>query len=188
MSPMARKKQGEDDPFEMVRADHQSDIHPQCRQRRRAGENETTLLARCKSDVDMSAARKAHPWANNTWALIGGTHMLIVRGANQDMGTSAPDCPVATVSAGMRDVIDKLHSEYGNPIDTPKKGGPGQRLIFGQGLGVLEQWPKLDVLYNCAISRGASRQVRSAAASSLAVLAGGVERSRRRRGRRRRAE
>lgn len=181
---MARKKNGEDDPFEMVRADHQNDIHPQCRQRRRASENETALLARCKSDAEMAAARKAHPWANNTWALIGGTHMLIVRGANRDMGISAPDCPVATVDAhGMRDVIDQLYSEYGNPIDTPKKGGPGQRLIFSQGLGVLGEWPKLDVLHNCTISRAASRQVQSAAASSLAVLGGGVLRSRR--GRRR---
>ena len=98
------------------------------------------------------AARKAGAWRRGTWAVIGGTHFVVVRGANTDMGTAAHDCPAGEVieeedrkdaqnkaekgdtagalNKGMTRVFDRLYSGYGNFIDNRgalKKTGPDQR-------------------------------------------------------------
>jgi hypothetical protein len=102
------------------------------------------------------AARKAAPWRRGTWAVIGGTHFVVVRSANSDMGTAAHDCPAGEVveeelseekevkeeeeaaaargassrAQGVSRVFDQLYSGYGNVIDNRgalKKTGPDQR-------------------------------------------------------------
>jgi len=103
------------------------------------------------------AARKAGAWRRGTWAVIGGTYFVVVRGANTDMGTAAHDCPAGEVleeagleeqiivhekggkgvpvsadalKKGMIRVFDRLYSGYGNFIDNRgplKKTGPDQR-------------------------------------------------------------
>ena len=105
-------------------------------------------------------ARLARPWRRGTLSLIGSTHLLVVRGANSNMGTAPHDCPVARVvdddvhgetEGSMTRVFDQLYDEYGNGVDT--KSGPDQRSIFRVGLEpILAEFPKLDVLLSCAVA------------------------------------
>lgn len=163
------QKRGATDPYSHVRKGLGNDLHPACQ-----AAGHTTVRA-CKDASNTAetapekgsssnavpetmtgptlvAARKAGAWRRGTLAVIGGTHFVVVRGANTDMGTAAHDCPAGEVieeenrkdaqekaqkedtavalNNGMTRVFDRLYSGYGNFIDNRgalKKTRPDQR-------------------------------------------------------------
>ena len=127
LSPEGRRKRGEEDPWKMVRKGLGNDPHPACKPR---GFLNVSQCKAAQDDEELKASRKAAPWPRGTLAVIGGSALLVVRGANSQMGVSAHDCPAGVVVSGMQEVFDQLYDGYGNAIDNRgiKKGmGPDQR-------------------------------------------------------------
>ena len=114
----------------------------------------------------LSQARRAAPWPRGTLAVIGGTHLLVVKEGNAQMGVAVHDCPAGFVAEdGMALVFDRLYGGYGNGIDTKGKGGPDQRQIFSQGLGFIRrEFPLVDILQNCPMSPSDVRRALGATA------------------------
>ncbi|GAB5364202.1 hypothetical protein AAMO2058_000949000 [Amorphochlora amoebiformis] len=93
--------------------------------------------------------RKAHPWERGTYAWIGGTHMLIVRKGNPEMGTNLQDAPAGRVVRGMEGVIDRLDNSYGNAVDNAGQG-PDQTKLAQEGPEYIHrEFPKTDFITSC---------------------------------------
>mmetsp|Transcript_36564 Transcript_36564/g.58670 ORF Transcript_36564/g.58670 Transcript_36564/m.58670 type:complete len:183 (+) Transcript_36564:259-807(+) len=121
------------DPFKMLRKPFDQDRNP---------------YGPGKSKDDLRK-RKAHPWKRGTFALIGGTQMIIVRKANPQMGTNELDAPAGTVVRGMEEVIDQLDHSYGNAVDSNGKG-PDQVRIMNEGNEhIHREFPKTDFIQKC---------------------------------------
>jgi hypothetical protein len=133
---------------------------------------------------ELKKARQGQPWKRGTFAVIGGSALLVVIDPNSNMGVAAHDCPVGTILTNttspqapneegggggggdaMASVFDRLYSGYGNAIDTKGKG-PDQRDIFREGLGyITREFPLVDVLQECTMNQAALRAVLNSTAA-----------------------
>ena len=91
-------------------------------------------------------------WAEGTFAMLGGVHMLIVINPNDHMGKNERDAPAGYVVQGM-DVLRRLH-RYNDAIDNPSGGpSPDQRTIQEPGgrAYLRKQFPKIDYITSARI-------------------------------------
>ena len=94
---------------------------------------------------------KRRPWKRGVVAMIGGTHLVIVKKDSNVMGLADHDTIVGTIAedSGM-EVIDQLYM-YNDIIDHPNRGpGPDQTAIYRRGWKYLnEQFPLVDKFLGC---------------------------------------
>ena len=91
-------------------------------------------------------------WAEGTFAMLGGVHMLVVIKPNDDMGKNERDAPAGYVVRGM-DVLRHLY-RYNDAIDNPSGGpSPDQRKIQEPGgrAYLRKHFPKIDYIVSARI-------------------------------------
>lgn len=89
------------------------------------------------------------PWKRGVFALIGGTHMIIVKRDSTVMGQNNHDTVAGWVDEQGMQTIDALFA-YNDVINNPKGGGPDQRALYAQGWAYLDrEYPKVDYITSC---------------------------------------
>ncbi|KAH9251111.1 hypothetical protein BASA81_011010 [Batrachochytrium salamandrivorans] len=89
------------------------------------------------------------PWKRGVFALIGGTHMIIVKRDSTVMGQNNHDTVAGWVDEQGMQTIDSLFA-YNDVINNPKGGGPDQRALYAEGWAYLDRdYPKVDYITSC---------------------------------------